>query len=282
MRKRSVPLPTVARSGSHSCLSNADSAEESHFVPRLPAKSNSLPGLPLYETPSISVLKEKVRPSPASNPSLRATVPLKAVSIGAEVLAESDHPASLSFNQYFLTTIQRKQRTADKKNPRVPQVASVNTSSLSLTQEVERKEPAFPLRRDKASTPLRMHLWTVKKGQRRLAAPGIALPSARIRPTADEKYRAKSALSHYRIRKSLQKPQVKTENTVLEQPGLKDQLLVNKLISPKADLQAKLKKGLCNVTYVQCQPYRIPIDFGLFRNVKKLFGTRLRAMFDMS
>ena len=260
--------------------------EEAHFPPRLPSKSNSLPSLTLDDVPSTLAVKERMRLSSASNASLRATVPLKAVYIGEKVNLESVHPQSLSFSQYFLTTIQRKQRTAEKglrglKLP--PKAASVNTSAIHLTHDLDRKDPLFPLKRDKPPTPLRMHLCKVRKPQKPAIAVGITLPSER-HPRTDELYRAKSAISLYRIRKSRQKPQIKPvggEVGGLEQP-LKDHILVSKLVSPLVELKGKTRKGLLNVTYVQCQPYRIPIDFCLFRNVKKLFGTRLRAMFDMS
>lgn len=195
----------------------------------------------------------------------RTPVHMKSVSIGEKVEFGEGQRPSVRFNQRFLSEIQRKQKRGDQTALKLRKRASMSFTELNLAPEAEIRE----IKREKCQFhPKSQHPKPKKPFNTQQIGP--ILPENHTNASLQ---RLNTALFRLRLRYHIP-----------PHPKSKESMPFN--LPPTAEVAVsqpvKVKEAPGKVTLTQCAPYRVAIDFNMYRNVRKLAAGRLRALFDNS
>lgn len=200
----------------------------------------------------------------------RTPVHMKSVSIGNQgVPVEAEQRLSVRFNQHFLNEIQMRQKGADKVRVKLMKTVNMTTTELNLAPEAEIRET----KKDKCMFPPKSQLIKHKKTANSQQI-GVVFPTKTANNGGVQ--RLNTALVHLRLRYRM-----------FQHPKAKEPMPFNIPFSPEAVLSPiqsvpKAKDAPGKVTLTQLAPYRVAVDFNMYRNVRKLAEGRLRALFDNS
>jgi len=199
----------------------------------------------------------------------RAPVHMKSVSIGEKVVAGEEQRLSVRFNQRFLVEIQMRQKSGSQVQLKVRKNASISFTELNLAPEAEIRET----KKEKCQFPPKSQPSKPKKAMDTQQI-GLLVPA---KSTNASIQRLNTALLHLRLRYRLL-PHPKAKEIMPFNLPLSTEVAV----SQQQELPSKAKEASGKVNLAQCAPYRVAVDFNMYRNVRKLAAGRLRALFDNS
>jgi hypothetical protein len=201
----------------------------------------------------------------------RTPVHMKSVSIGSQAVpVVVEQRLSVRFNQHFLNEIQMRQKGVDRLRLKLMKGVTMSTTELNLAPEAEIRET----KKDKCMFPPKSQHIKPKKPSNSQQM-GAVFPQKATNTAGLQ--RLNTTLVHLRLRYRM-----------FQHPKAKDSMPFNTPFSPEAtgspihSVPAKAKDAPGKVTLTQLAPYRVAVDFNMYRNVKKLAEGRLRALFDSS
>ena len=198
---------------------------------------------------------------------LKSSIHMSAVAIGEQV--EERRP-SLLFNQRFINEIQTRQKSPGlasmsplKKGMSVS-LTEINFRPDSGVQEIKKNKPFLP----------RKSLLIKRKQPSDGQQINAFFP---MKPANIGFRHYKTALYLLRLRERLQQRPKSKCNFPFNVPASPQTTLTSQVPVP-----VKSKDSGEKVMLIQCPPYRIAVDYHMYRNVKKISEGKLRAMFNDS
>lgn len=205
-----------------------------------------------------------------TRPMSRTPVHMKSVFIGNQVVpVEAEQRLSVRFNQHFLNEIQMRQKGVNRVRLKLMKTMSMSTTELNLAPEAEIHEA----KKDKCMFPPKSQHIKPKKPTH-FQQMGAVFPQKATNNAGLQ--RLNTALVHLRLRYRM-----------FQHTKAKDLMPFNAPFSPEAasprqSVPVKAKDAPGKVNLTQLAPYRVAVDFNMYRNVRKLAEGRLRALFDNS